>query len=226
MVRAHRAALVLVLLACAACSDGRDEQGSTAREGATAAEVSAEPARVAIRAGQCGYVEPGAVRGGPQPAVLDLVELGPGIPVALHQLQLRPVSGSWFCVLRTVVGGTEPPPPRPPRDLGRFTLLREERRTVDAAGASDSEEWLYVIDPAWVEQLADHRGALEEAPPARRPALCTEVGRARPDPERVRSAAVTAMRHFVATGELRRPETGQADQLEREVRAIVELCEW
>ncbi len=190
------------------------------REPATAAPSR----RTALRLGQCGHVRPGAVRGGLLPAVLDVAGFGDGVPLALDQVQLQPVAGSWFCVLRTWVGQGDPPPPRRPADLGRFELLREERRAIDAAGTEDGERWIYVTDPAWAEALREHRRSLERAPAARRAALCEEVGRARPDADAGRSSAVTAMRHWVATGDLREP--APAPELEIHVRGIVEACQW
>lgn len=212
--------LVLVLAGCT-----RDEH--VPEPSARAAPASAPdpvPERFALRLGQCGHVEAGALRGGLQPAVLSIAEFGPGISIDLDQLQLRPVAGSWFCLLRTAVGEGEPPRPRRPADLGRFTLLREERRTIDPAGAESTERWVHVTDPAWIEELARHRRSVEEAPASRRAAVCEQVGRARPDPERIRSTAVTAMRHWVATGQL--PELPPAGPLEDHVHAITEACGW
>jgi hypothetical protein len=197
-----------------------------AREPDPAVEPRAEREATAIRSGQCGFVEPGALRGGAQPMVLETSELGAGVPMALDSLQLEPVSGAWFCVLRTLSSDEPIAPPRRPVDLGRFRLLREERRSIEAAAAVDAEEWIHVTDPAWVEEIARRRRALEDAPERRRASLCEEAGRARVEPERMRDEAVTAMRHYVATGELPRPPPPPNDALRDHVRAIVELCRW
>jgi hypothetical protein len=136
------------------------------------------------------------------------------------------VLGAWFCVLGARVVDGDPPPPRRPRDLGRFTMLREERRTVDPDATTDHEELIHVADPAWVTAVSSLRATIEALPEADRPAACEEASRARVDPDRIRSEAVTTMRHYVATGQLRAPDPPDLTAFDADVTRIADLCAW
>ena len=215
-------AVLIVGLAC-----GDDDEGEPTAAPAATPAPEGEGGGGAVRLGQCGYVKPGAVRGGTQGMAIDTSGFGAGVPIELDTLQVQPVVGSWACVLR-VEEEADPPPPRGPADLGRFVLLREERNTVDASEVTPMERWLWVTDPAWVSEVERLRGEVRDAVrhPGTLERVCESVGRARPDPDNVRSEAVTAMRHFVATGQVREELAASSDDLVAHVREIHELCGW
>ena len=227
-----RAGWVLVVAAAAgsastsACSDPEPASRAEPAPVAASADDQQPSGKHAVRFGQCGYVEPGALRGGLQPMTLDAVDLGPGVALDLDTLQLQPVLGAWFCVVGARVVEGAPPPPRRPRDLGRFTMLREERRTIDPDGASDEEELIHLADPAWVAAVSALRARIEALPEAERAEACEEASRARVDPDSIRSEAVTAMRHYVATGQLRTPAPPDLSTFDTDVTRIAELCAW
>lgn len=220
------AALVLFLSA-PGCGDDDDGAPSTDPSSEQTGEQATGGEGGAIRLGQCGYVKPGAIRGGTQGMTVDTAGFGPGVPIELDTLQVRPVVGNWACLLRTVVDD-DPPAARSPADLGRFVLLREERRTVDASQVEPTERWLWVTDPDWVSEVERLRERVSDAQgqPGALERICEEVGRARPDPDHIRSEAVTAMRQFVATGQVREEVSVSGDDLVQSVRRIGELCGW
>lgn len=217
------AALAWLVPGCGGCGD---HDADTAPEPEVSSEREPETGG-AVRLGQCGYVKPGAVRGGTQGMSVDTADFGPGVDIELDTLQIRPVVGNWACLLATVVDD-DPPAPRDPADLGRFVLLREERRTVDAASATPAQQWLWVTSPAWVTEVERLHGEVLAArgDPSALERACEAAGRARPDPDAVRSEAVTAMRHFVATGQVREEVSVTGDRLVERVGEIAETCGW
>ena len=218
--------LVIAAVAASACQNAepRSRDEPTPAVGRVAPEQPT--GKHAVRFGQCGFVEPGALRGGLQPMTLDAADLGAGLVLDVDTLQLQPVLGAWFCIVGTRVVEGEPPPARQPADLGRFTMLREERRTIDAEAAIDQEELIHVSDPAWLAAVSSRRASIEALPEAERAAACEEAARARVDPARIRGRAVTAMRHFVATGELHVPEQPDLATFDADVTRITALCGW